>query len=80
MTLYNSLFLQPGAGASSSGGLTCNTNETPGDPLPTSLHVEVDNVAPQGQHLEDDIENDIVKQSCFNSSLSLSISISMSAF
>jgi disease resistance protein RPS2 len=43
---------QPGAGASSSGGLTGNTNETPGDPLPTSLHVEVDNVAPQGQHLE----------------------------
>ncbi|XP_010999733.1 PREDICTED: probable disease resistance protein At5g63020 [Populus euphratica] len=27
---------QPGAGASSSGGLTGNTNETPGDPLPTS--------------------------------------------
>ncbi|XP_034909307.1 probable disease resistance protein At4g27220 [Populus alba] len=27
---------QPGAGASSSGGLTCNTNETTGDPLPTS--------------------------------------------
>nr|XP_034907231.1 probable disease resistance protein At4g27220 [Populus alba] len=44
--------VQPGAGASSSGGLTGNTNETPGDPLPTSLHVEVDNVAPQGQHLE----------------------------
>ncbi|XP_073263150.1 uncharacterized protein [Populus alba] len=43
---------QPGAGASSSGGLTGNTNETPGDPLPTSLHVEIDNVAPQGQHLE----------------------------
>ncbi|XP_010999683.1 PREDICTED: probable disease resistance protein At4g27220 [Populus euphratica] len=43
---------QPGAGASSSGGLTGNANETPGDPLPTSLHVEVDNVAPQGQHLE----------------------------
>jgi disease resistance protein RPS2 len=43
---------QPGAGASSSGGLTCNSNETPGDPLPTSLHVEVDNAAPQGQHLE----------------------------
>nr|TKR99372.1 Retrovirus-related Pol polyprotein from transposon TNT 1-94 [Populus alba] len=35
---------QPGAGASSSGGLTGNTNETPGDPLPASLHVEVDNV------------------------------------
>ncbi|PNS94248.2 hypothetical protein POPTR_018G145578v4 [Populus trichocarpa] len=44
--------VQPGAGASSSGGLTGNTNETPGDPLPTSLHVEVDNVAPEGQHLE----------------------------
>ncbi|XP_034902527.2 putative disease resistance protein At4g10780 [Populus alba] len=44
--------VQPGAGASSSGGLTGNTNETQGDPLPTSLHVEVDNVAPQGQHLE----------------------------
>nr|XP_034909314.1 probable disease resistance protein At1g61300 [Populus alba] len=44
--------VQPGAGASSSGGLTGNTNETPGDPLPASLHVEVDNVAPQGQHLE----------------------------
>ncbi|XP_052304842.1 probable disease resistance protein At4g27220 [Populus trichocarpa] len=28
--------VQPGAGASSSGGLTSNTNETPGDPLPTS--------------------------------------------
>ncbi|KAI5557744.1 hypothetical protein BDE02_18G124100 [Populus trichocarpa] len=28
--------VQPGAGASSSGGLTGNTNETPGDPLPTS--------------------------------------------
>jgi disease resistance protein RPS2 len=44
--------VQPGAGASSSAGLTGNTNETPGDPLPTSLHVEVNNVAPQGQHLE----------------------------
>ncbi|XP_034899408.1 probable disease resistance protein At4g27220 [Populus alba] len=43
--------VQPGAGGSSSGGLTGNTNETPGDTLPTSLHVEVDNVAPQGQHL-----------------------------
>uniref|UniRef100_A0A6N2KPQ4 Uncharacterized protein n=1 Tax=Salix viminalis TaxID=40686 RepID=A0A6N2KPQ4_SALVM len=28
--------VQPGAGASSFGGLTGNTNETPGDPLPTS--------------------------------------------
>jgi disease resistance protein RPS2 len=28
--------VQPGGGASSSGGLTGNTNETPGDPLPTS--------------------------------------------
>jgi len=28
--------VQPGAGASSSGGLTGNTNETIGDPLPTS--------------------------------------------
>nr|TKS17243.1 putative LRR receptor-like serine/threonine-protein kinase [Populus alba] len=36
--------VQPGAGASSSGGLTGNTNETPGDTLPASLHVEVDNV------------------------------------
>ncbi|KAL9344249.1 hypothetical protein Peur_061924 [Populus x canadensis] len=44
--------VQPGAGASSSGGLAGNTDETPGDPLPTSLHVEFDNVAPQGQHLE----------------------------
>jgi len=44
--------VQPGAGSSSSGGLTGNTNETPGDPLPTILHVEVDNVAPQRQHLE----------------------------
>ncbi|XP_073262864.1 probable disease resistance protein At4g27220 [Populus alba] len=28
--------VQPGAGASSSGGLTCNTNETPGDAAPTT--------------------------------------------
>ncbi|XP_034891447.2 probable disease resistance protein At4g27220 [Populus alba] len=28
--------VQPGAGASSSGGLTCNTNETPGDAVPTT--------------------------------------------
>ncbi|KAJ6854419.1 disease resistance protein [Populus alba x Populus x berolinensis] len=28
--------VQPGAGASSSGALTCNTNETPGDAVPTT--------------------------------------------
>ncbi|XP_073262927.1 probable disease resistance protein At4g27220 [Populus alba] len=28
--------VQPGAGARSSGGLTCNTNETPGDAVPTT--------------------------------------------
>ncbi|KAG5223807.1 disease resistance protein [Salix suchowensis] len=28
--------VQPGVGASSFGGITSNTNETPGDPLPTS--------------------------------------------
>jgi disease resistance protein RPS2 len=28
--------VQPGGGANSSRGLTGNTNETPGDPLPTS--------------------------------------------
>ncbi|XP_073262818.1 disease resistance protein At4g27190-like [Populus alba] len=36
MGLESGGVVQPGAGASSSGGLTCNTNETPGDAVPTT--------------------------------------------